>query len=292
MLGVQSNNKEEIHLRVSIQNCTKLVVKTFYFPSMKNIIFQVVYKMLTSKDTLLTFEPAVIQTIIQTINLFGMSVMKFKRILKVLIAEHIYQNQDYFFVHKVPMSLCSKKEFAKIEGELRGCANSGFEEFHKECTQEERAGYADKIVQNTKSYVIKRRLWFKAFEVISELACLAYQTIERDQYRKNLLTYVPKADILDKNNKDAVKKAVEAREERERAIDEQVELFVVPASEVNIFRYQFILNYMSKPSTTEKLKFVMKIYGLNPSWKDTVFKELLPTLQKKKTKVKVENQEG
>lgn len=57
MLGVQSSNREEIHLRVSIQNCVKLVMKTFYFPSMKNIIFEVVYKMLTSQDTLLTFEP-------------------------------------------------------------------------------------------------------------------------------------------------------------------------------------------------------------------------------------------
>lgn len=82
---------------------------------MKNIIFEVVYKMLNSRDTLLTFEPSVIQTIIETINLFGMSVMKFKRIIKVLIAEHIYRNQDYFFVHKVPLPLCSKKEFAKIE---------------------------------------------------------------------------------------------------------------------------------------------------------------------------------
>lgn len=107
-----------------------------------------------------------------------------------------------------------------------------------------------------------------------------------------MLTYIPKADILDKNNKDAVAKATEARRKRERAIDEQVELFVVPESEVSIFRYQFILNYMSKPSTTEKLKFIMRIYGLNPSWKDTVFKELLPTLQMKKTKNKVETQKG
>ena len=65
-------------------------MKTFYFPSMKNIIFEVVYKMLMSQDTLLTFEPSVIQSLIQTINMYGMSVDKFKRIVKVLIAEHIY----------------------------------------------------------------------------------------------------------------------------------------------------------------------------------------------------------
>ena len=39
ILGVQNNNKEEIHLRINIQNCTKLTVKNFYFPSMKQIIF-------------------------------------------------------------------------------------------------------------------------------------------------------------------------------------------------------------------------------------------------------------
>ena len=35
ILGVQNNNKEEIHLRINIQNCTKLTIKNFYFPSMK-----------------------------------------------------------------------------------------------------------------------------------------------------------------------------------------------------------------------------------------------------------------
>lgn len=39
ILGVQNNNKEEIHLRINIQNCTKLTVKNFFFPSMKQIIF-------------------------------------------------------------------------------------------------------------------------------------------------------------------------------------------------------------------------------------------------------------
>lgn len=38
MLGVQNNNRDEVYLRINIQNCTKLTIKTFYFPSMKNII--------------------------------------------------------------------------------------------------------------------------------------------------------------------------------------------------------------------------------------------------------------
>ena len=90
MLGVQNNNREEIHLRVSIQNCVKLSIKTFYFPSMKNILFEVIYKLLLDRNSVLAFEPTVIQSIIQTVNLFGMSMDKFKRILRTLIAEHIY----------------------------------------------------------------------------------------------------------------------------------------------------------------------------------------------------------
>lgn len=61
-----------------------------------------------------------------------MSVEKFRRILKVLIAEHIYQNQDYFFVHNVPVGLCSKKEFTLLTDKLEKCIRTGFEEFHKE----------------------------------------------------------------------------------------------------------------------------------------------------------------
>jgi len=42
MLGVQNNNRDEVYLRINMQNCTKLTIKTFYFPSMKNIILQVI----------------------------------------------------------------------------------------------------------------------------------------------------------------------------------------------------------------------------------------------------------
>jgi len=41
--------------------------------------------------------------------MFGMSVDKFKRIVKVLIAEHVYQNELLFFVHNTPIGLLSKK---------------------------------------------------------------------------------------------------------------------------------------------------------------------------------------
>lgn len=111
MLGVQSNSKEEIHLKVSIQNCVKLSIKTFYFPSMKNIIFEVIFKMLGNINSIMVFEPLVVQQLIETINLFGMSVDKFKRILKVTIAEHIFADEDFFYLHKLQLPLMTKKVF-------------------------------------------------------------------------------------------------------------------------------------------------------------------------------------
>jgi hypothetical protein len=38
-----------------------------------------------------------------------MSVEKFKRILKILLIEHIYEKDDYFYIHLVDLKLCSKK---------------------------------------------------------------------------------------------------------------------------------------------------------------------------------------
>jgi hypothetical protein len=64
MLGVQSNSKEDIHLRVNIRNCLKLTVKTLWFPSMKSIIFKVVYQLLFNSDSIFTFEPKIVQALI------------------------------------------------------------------------------------------------------------------------------------------------------------------------------------------------------------------------------------
>lgn len=51
--------------------------------------------------------------------------------LKVLITEHIYNDQDFFFVHLVDLKLCSKKEFnstylSKLDDEI----TKGFDEFY------------------------------------------------------------------------------------------------------------------------------------------------------------------
>lgn len=51
---------------------------------------------------------------------------------------------------------------------------------------------------------------------------------------------------------------------QQREIDEAVEAFSVPENELRIFKFQFILNYMSKPTTRDKIQFVMSCYGLTP----------------------------
>jgi hypothetical protein len=72
---------------------------------MKNIIFQVIDKALittTSPSKLmmpLTFSQKTIENLIETINLYGMSVEKFKRTLQLILVENLYNN-PYYFVHQ------------------------------------------------------------------------------------------------------------------------------------------------------------------------------------------------
>ena len=104
MLGVQNNNRDEVHLRINIQNCTKLSLKTFYFPSMKNIIFEVIEMMLLTTRSPsellvpLTFNQRVVKHLVELINIYGMSIGKFKRVLKLVLLENLYAN-PYYFVH-------------------------------------------------------------------------------------------------------------------------------------------------------------------------------------------------
>lgn len=92
MLGVQNNNRDEVYLRINIQNCTKLTIKTFYFPSMKNIILQVIQKILLGQETALIYSHSVIKNLVESINIYGFSVHKFKRTLKLLLTQHFSQN--------------------------------------------------------------------------------------------------------------------------------------------------------------------------------------------------------
>ena len=104
-----------------------------------------------------------------------MSVDKFKRIVKVLIAEHVYQNELLFFVHNTPIGLLSKKQYDKVHPKLVSELNLGFEEFFPSVLNDDKQSEINSITTNVKNYITKRRHWFKAFEIIQELVCLAYE---------------------------------------------------------------------------------------------------------------------
>ena len=113
ILGVQNNNKDEIYLRINIQNCTKLSVKTFYFPSMKNIIFEVIDKLLLSFQSPLTFNYDVIINLIEQLNLFGMSITKFRRILRLLITEFVGESRYVLLLKNLNLKKCLPRNSSK-----------------------------------------------------------------------------------------------------------------------------------------------------------------------------------
>lgn len=54
----------------------------------------------------------------------------------------------------------------------------------------------------------------------------------------------------------------------------------VEEKELKIFKYQFVLNYMSKPTCEAKMKYMLSFYEVSASnYRELVFKELLPTVK-------------
>ena len=49
-----------------------------------------------------------------------------------------------------------------------------------------REEHLDKVVEQTYQHIVRRRHWFKAFELLQELVCKAYQTIEKNEQRKKM----------------------------------------------------------------------------------------------------------
>lgn len=66
---------------------------------MKQIIFDAIYHMLLTKESPLSFSQEVISNLIEQLNIYGTSIDKFRRILKLIIIEFVYQNK-HIHVHK------------------------------------------------------------------------------------------------------------------------------------------------------------------------------------------------
>ena len=128
LLGLQSSSKDEIFQRISVSNCAKLIIKAFYFLSMKNIIFDIIYHILVDPSIYLTFSRNALKNVIQQINTYGVSIEKFKRMLKLMIASYTKEDSSFCFIHlHLPERLLSeeklKAHFSKKREEILGDLN-------------------------------------------------------------------------------------------------------------------------------------------------------------------------
>jgi flagellar biosynthesis chaperone FliJ len=138
--------------------------------------------------------------LIQQINLFGISADKFERILRVLIATHIYQDNQTFLLHTVPLKLTSKKVFEHhYRKQLERTLNDGFDylsntSFYKhflsslDKTMEDKKTRIAKMVETTRLYILQRRHWFKALDILQDVACSSFRTMERNQLKESFPT--------------------------------------------------------------------------------------------------------
>ena len=65
--------------------------------------------MLLTKDSPLMFSSEVISNLIEQLNIYGTSVDKFRRILKLMIMEFVYSN-DHYLVHR-----CFKNKLINVK---------------------------------------------------------------------------------------------------------------------------------------------------------------------------------
>jgi len=59
----------------------------------------------------------------------------------------------------------------------------------------------------------------------------------------------------------------------------------VSKQEKSIFKYQFVLNYMSKTNIIDKFNYMLRFFELNSSWEDVIKKMLIPCLESKLKKI-------
>ena len=108
---------------------------------------------------------------------------------------------------------------------------------------------------------------------------------EKQKYKDDLVWKFHHDKLLDKNND----KIVQIKKDAEALIAEKVESFEVDKKELGVFKYQFILNYMSKPNIDAKIKYIHEIYDITMSnSSDSIYQVLLPALSTKKIKNKME----
>ncbi len=117
MIGIQNSNMDDLHLRLSIKSCIKLRLQRFDFPSMRAIIYEAIYKLIMSKESLLTFDRSVGTQLIEHAQIFGLSIEKFKRMCKILLAEFVKSNSCHFVLNR-DISCLKEDEWAESKADL------------------------------------------------------------------------------------------------------------------------------------------------------------------------------
>ena len=145
------------------------------------------------------------------------------------------------------MQLCSKKNFEKyMAPAISKNVKEGLTQYYSTQDINENVEW---VLKETMNFVIKKRHFYKAFEVITELVCSAYIAKETQKYKEELQKKFGKGQLKDKNNEFVVKDQKMA----DKLIEKETEAFMVEKRELGVFRYQFILNYMSKPTIEGKM---------------------------------------
>lgn len=177
-----------------------------------------------------------ISNLVEHLNIYGMSVDKFKRILKMLVIEFM-RTSPYIHVHKVIAALeVESLENAPVRASASGLINRSplsdeeyqakFEKLLSSLSSvplpvksgqggaplssaASKSVVCEEIVRPIEDYIAKRRLWHKAFEVLTEIV----RDVQHDMLDTPLLK--------------------------------------------SIYKNQFILNYLNKPPR-ERVGFVLE----------------------------------
>lgn len=55
MIGIQANSLDHLNNSLSMQSGLKIIIKKFFFPSMKKILLEIIYRMIKSKQACFDF---------------------------------------------------------------------------------------------------------------------------------------------------------------------------------------------------------------------------------------------
>lgn len=118
---------------------------------------------------------------------------------------------------------------------------------------QEREKCVNDTVEGTYGFLQKRRHWLKAAEILMELLGQAYEATEISKQVSQLNYGTIKRDLVDIKDpklKELKQKEFNEEEEKKRAkMRADIESRGIPKDEVKTFKYQFMLNYLSKPTS-------------------------------------------